>query len=79
MTLCVFYSFVMHQVPAEGRARIAEAMADESRRRPLFEVSVAISNGMEAQIEMARNVRNEWRRSVLATCHAHGQSIRWLM
>jgi hypothetical protein len=80
LPVCVFHSFVMNQLPRDRRDRFYELLARAAWKRPIFDVSFeGTAAGAGAAIEMARSVRGEWRRVVLARCHAHGRSIEWLV
>ncbi len=81
LTVCVFHSFVMNQVPRERRAEFYRVLAEQAWTRPIFDISFeGTGAGVRPdEIEMARSVRGEWRRAVLARCQAHGQSIEWLV
>ena len=64
----------------ESRERYEKMLTALSWKRPIFEVSFqGTASGRSASIEMARSVRGEWRRAVLARCQAHGASIEWLV
>lgn len=81
LTICVIHSFVFNQIPRPERERFYATLARYAWKRPIFDISFEhTSEGVRtAAIEMARCVRGEWRRIVLAKCHAHGQSIEWLV
>jgi hypothetical protein len=81
LTVCVFHSFVFNQMPAERIAHFYDLLAEHSRRRPIFDLSFEHRRGAlgNPTIELARCVRGEWRRAVLARCHPHGATIEWLV
>ncbi len=81
LTVCVFHSFVLNQVPRGRRERLYEVLAEHSWQRPIFDLSFeGTPDGIRtAAIEMSRSVRGEWRRSLLARCQAHGQTLEWLV
>jgi hypothetical protein len=68
LTVCVFHSFVMNQVPRERRAEFYRVLAEQAWTRPIFDISFeGTGAGVRPdEIEMARSVRGEWRRAVLA-------------
>jgi hypothetical protein len=81
LTVCIFHSFVFNQMPAERIARFYEILAEQARKCPIFDLSFEHRPGTlgNPTIEMARCVRGEWRRAVLARCHPHGSSMEWLL
>jgi hypothetical protein len=80
LAVCVFHSFVMNQIGREGRDRFYELLAEAAWSRPVFDISFeGTAAGAGAAIELARSVRGEWRRVVLAACHPHGLTMEWLV
>jgi hypothetical protein len=77
-TLCLYASMVLNQIPAEARGALWERIADASRSRPVWFVS------MEGTAEGWTHLRilafAGGRRSVrhVADAHAHGRWIEWL-
>jgi hypothetical protein len=75
LTICVYHSFVFNQLPREARHRFYETLRDYAWKRPIFDISFESlpDRFMTGEIEMARSIRGEWRRAVLAVCHTHGR------
>ena len=78
-TLCVFHSLTLNQFSREGRAQFAAVLAEQSRRRPIFEVSLEYRQ-REApphldvlRYEGGERVEDE----MLAVCHPHGRWMEW--
>jgi hypothetical protein len=75
--LVVSYSFVLHQLSPEARRRFYGVLAAESRRRPVYVVSMG--GYMQAsKVELTTWRGGEHRRETLAECMAHGQWLRWI-
>lgn len=78
-TLCVFHSLTLNQFSREGRARFAALLAEQSRRRVIFEVSLEYRQREgPPQLEVIRYVDGErTEATLLARCHGHGKWIEW--
>lgn len=76
--LVVYYSFVLHQLSAEARRQFYGALAEASKSRPVYVVSMA--GQMQAtKIELTTWRDGEYERETLAECMAHGQWMRYLV
>jgi hypothetical protein len=78
LTLCVFHSFVLHQVPAEARQRLFDYLLVLGRTRPLYFVSMAGVAGTRAEIALMEPRGDDWHTTLLARSHAHGHWLEWL-
>lgn len=76
----VFHSYALVQIPADGRRRIDEILATESRRRTVHRVSVEMPEGTgerSATIARTQYARGASRTTVLGRAHFHGRWIAW--
>jgi hypothetical protein len=75
--LVVYYSFVLHQLSPEARRRFYSVLAEASRARPVYVLSMG--GYMQAsKVELTTWRDGEHTRETLAECMAHGQWLRWL-
>lgn len=78
-TLCVFHSLTLNQFSREGRARFIEMLAEQSRRRPIFEVSCEYrTRETPLQLDLLRYDDGKRTEEALAHCQAHGRWIEWM-
>jgi hypothetical protein len=77
LTLCLYHSFVLHQLASEARQRFDRILSALSLRREVYVV------GMAGSMQAARLTLSTWsdgdKHTVqLAECMAHGKWLRWL-
>ena len=77
LTLCLYHSFVLHQLAPEARQRFDRILSALSLRRDVYVV------GMAGFMQASRLTLSTWsggeKRTVqLAECMAHGRWLRWL-
>lgn len=78
--LCVFHSLTLNQFSREGRARFADMLAEEARRRPIFEVSLEYRQREgPLQLDVVRYADGERAQETqLARCQPHGKWLGWV-
>jgi hypothetical protein len=82
LTLCVYQSFMLNHVPEKGRRRFMDILADESKRRPVYFVSMngsGIGGGSRrARVDLFSWVNGRHETHQLVESHSHGRTMRWL-
>lgn len=76
--LCVFHSFTLNQVPAEGRQRLFDTLLELSKERSVVCVSMASGGGPDAEVLLMQPDGGAWRTTTLARSHPHGLWLEWL-
>jgi hypothetical protein len=77
-TLCVYHSFTLSQLSAEGQERFRRHLAGTSKRRPVYflELSGSVQNSFLSLTTWQDGTSQTVR---LGECAAHGQWLRWLL
>jgi hypothetical protein len=75
--VCVIHTHTLNQIPAEGRERLADMLAEHGRRRDLYRVSAEWLGSAHPRLELTawRDARS--RHTLLADCDAHGRWLEW--
>src|SRR5437764_3662657 len=76
--LCVFHCFTLNQWPRDDRARLTSLLAEYSRRRNIYHVSLEFHGDTYPELRLAAYARGVATEAVLARCQAHGEWIEWL-
>lgn len=77
MALCVFHCFTLNQWAREDRAALSALLAEQSRRRDLYRVSLEFHGGAYPELRLSVYARGVASETTLARCHAHGAWIEW--
>jgi hypothetical protein len=82
LTLCVLQSFVFSHVPEQDRQTFMQLLERESKRRPVYYVSMGGDNmsagNRRARVDLTWWVNGEHGTQKLVDSHSRGRSMRWL-
>src|SRR5579859_7130591 len=78
-TLCVYHSYALNQAPKDVRDGIFVLLAEYSRVRDFFRVSLEWYTGQtDATLELFAYQQGNVKGELLAHCEGHGRWIEWL-
>ena len=75
VALVVYSTIALYQIPREGRRRIAEALAECSRGRPVWQV--ALEGDHPPSLTLTRYLEGSGQTELLARTSPHGWWIEW--
>jgi hypothetical protein len=80
-TICIWHSFALAQGPAHVRERIEQFLADFSRERTIYRVSLELDPAdpthPDPRLEVFTYQRGERQSEWLASCALHGEHMQW--
>lgn len=76
--VCVFHTFTVNQFSEEMRERLTRILAEGSRNRPVYRISIEWIYTERPVLRLAVFDGGEEKERILAECDDHGNWIEWL-